>query len=277
MPRNCRPTSAKSSALTRKVRISQNELPESLVCDVRQLGRVPAHVDADRHGCQHAGDPDRRRGQVREVAGEQCDRDLGRRVVDATADLAHDVADRETDGDAADHVHDEAPGRTPERERARDRGGDGGLVDDERDAVVDEALALDDRDDAPRRADTSGDLGRRERVGRRDDRPERERAGPAEARRARARPRRSPPVVATVKPDREQRDRPQVRAQVAQAGEERRGVEKRRQDRDEHEIRRQLARAAGRGRSRAGGRPGRAGSRPAASSTPRRRARSRPR
>ena len=31
MPRSCRPTSAKSSALTRNVRISQNELPESLV------------------------------------------------------------------------------------------------------------------------------------------------------------------------------------------------------------------------------------------------------
>jgi len=41
-------------------------------------------------------------------------------------------------------------------------------------------------------------------------------------------------------PDREQRDRPQVRAQVAQPGEERRGIEERRQDRDEHEVRGQL-------------------------------------
>ena len=41
-------------------------------------------------------------------------------------------------------------------------------------------------------------------------------------------------------PHREQRDRPQVRAEVAQAREERRRVEERRQDRDEHEIRRQL-------------------------------------
>ena len=133
------------------------DLPERVAgeprLDVRQLRRVPAHVDADRHRGQHARDADRGRGQVGEVAGEERDRDLGRRVVDAAAHLADDVADGEPDRDAADHVDDEAPGRVPERERARDRGGDGGLVDDERDAVVDEALALDDRDDAPRRAD----------------------------------------------------------------------------------------------------------------------------
>ncbi len=41
-------------------------------------------------------------------------------------------------------------------------------------------------------------------------------------------------------PDREERDGPEVRAQVAQAGEERCRVEERRQDRDEHEVRRQL-------------------------------------
>ena len=40
--------------------------------------------------------------------------------------------------------------------------------------------------------------------------------------------------------NREQRNRTQVRAQVAQAGEERSRVEQRRQDRDEHEVRRQL-------------------------------------
>ena len=39
--------------------------------------------------------------------------------------------------------------------------------------------------------------------------------------------------------DGEQRDRPQVRAQVAQRGEERRRVEKRRQQRDEDDVRRQ--------------------------------------
>ena len=41
-------------------------------------------------------------------------------------------------------------------------------------------------------------------------------------------------------PDRQQADRPRVRAQIAQRGEERRGVEQRRQHADEHELGRQL-------------------------------------
>ena len=41
------------------------------------------------------------------------------------------------------------------------------------------------------------------------------------------------------KPDREQRDRSQIRTEVPEPGEERRRVEERRQDPDEHDFRRQ--------------------------------------
>ena len=83
-----------------------------------------------------------------------------------------------------------------------------------------------------------GDLGRGERVGRGDDRAEREGD----------RPRESDPLVRDDR-DRghrrddeaecEQRDRPLVRAQVAERREERAGVEERRQDGHEHDVRRQ--------------------------------------
>src|SRR5262249_53838578 len=115
---------------------------------------------------------------------------------------------------------------------------DRGLVEDEGRPVVQEALALEDRDDPVRQPDAAGDLGDREGVGRRDDRAERERRGPREAE----------PGVGddgdaghrrADEPASEQRDRPQIRAQVAQRGEERRRVEERRQERDEDDVRRQ--------------------------------------
>ena len=59
---------------------------------------------------------------------------------------------RQADDQAADAAGDELEARLPEREGAGDHGGDGEAVEDQRGPVVGEVLALDDRDQAPRRA-----------------------------------------------------------------------------------------------------------------------------
>ena len=99
-------------------------------------------------------------------------------------------------------------------------------------------LALRDRDHSSRHPHAAGNVGDSERVGRGDDRSERERGRPREAEptvgdgcNARHRP--------PHETDGEQRDRPQVRAEVAQRGEEGSRVEQRGQQRDEHDVRRQ--------------------------------------
>ncbi len=56
----------------------------------RQLGRVPADVDPDRHGRDHRRDADQLGRDVGEIAREQGDRHLGGREVEPAAHLAHD-------------------------------------------------------------------------------------------------------------------------------------------------------------------------------------------
>ena len=239
-PWSWKPTSAKSSALTRNTRISQNALPESRVCTFVSSRRVPAHVDADRHRGEDARDTERRRGQVREVAGEQRDRHFRRRVVDPPPHLPHHERDDETDGDPADHVQDEVPRRVPERERSGDRRGDGGLVEHERETVVDEALALEIETTRRGSVDAPGDsvaasasVG--ETIAPSMNAPAHDRSTNVACATRRRRT-----SSLTTSPNASSEIGRRLRAQVAQAGEERCRVEERRQDRDEHEIRRQL-------------------------------------
>ena len=71
---------------------------------------------------------------------------------------------------------DEVAGCVGERERAGDDRSGRELEEDERGAVVDEALALDDRDRAARDSEPVRDRRRGDRVGRRDDGAEHEAA-----------------------------------------------------------------------------------------------------
>ena len=96
------PTRPKRSAFSRKLKIAQNPAPCSASVARRQLGRVPAHVDAGRDDRQHAGGADRRRREKSEVAGEKRERDLERRIEQSPAHETDHVADDEPDGDAAD-------------------------------------------------------------------------------------------------------------------------------------------------------------------------------
>ena len=183
-------------------------------------------------------------GQVREVAGEERDRHLERRVVDPAPDLADHVADREPDRDAADDVPDEAHGRLPERERRRSRGDHREL--DRGRAPSPSLTRLSpsiDRDRPPRDAEPARDRGRRERD-RSARRPRRARRRPARrARRSRAcATTATPTIVAATRPIASSEIGRRFGRSSRSDGEERRRVEQRRQ-----EARSARARAAARG------------------------------
>ena len=224
----------------RRVEQELDDLPDRVALDPggwrRQHRRQAAHVDADGHGGEHAGDADRLRRQIGEVAAEQGDRHLDRRGVDAPPGERDDGADDDADRDAAENDDDELTARLEEAEGPGDDSGDGELVGDERGAVIDQRLAFDDRDDPPRDPEAAGDGRGRDGVGRRDDRPEHERRRPIEAERV-VGDDRNPDHRRKHEADRERRDLTDVAAQLAERREVRRRVEQRRQDHDQDEIR----------------------------------------
>ncbi len=157
----------------------------------------------------------------------------------------HEPAD-DAERDPAGHVDDEVAGRVEQVEGAAHRD-HGRPVRHQRRAVVDEALALDDRRHVPRHAEAPGDRGRRERIGRRDDGAERERRRPRQPSDRRVRGHRHGDRGEEHERDRAERDRAQVPAQVAQRGEVRRVEQQRRQEDEEDELRVELdVRHAGR-------------------------------
>src|SRR6185436_19846378 len=89
-----------------------------------QLGREPPEVDARRDGGKDGRDAEQLGGDEREVAREERDGDLRRRVVDATAELPHEPSHGQADPDPADDADDEEPTRLPRRERSGDDGHD---------------------------------------------------------------------------------------------------------------------------------------------------------
>jgi hypothetical protein len=164
------------------------------------------------------------------------DRHRGRGVVDAAADLGDQVTDDEPDRDPAGGGADELQARFAEGEAAADRGGDRDLVDDEGAGVVDQALALEDVDGAPRHPESAQDRARGDRVGRRDDRPQREGRGPGQVEDRVGQPA-DYGGGRQDQADRHQRDHPQVFAQRRQVGEEGVGVQQRRQEQEQDEVR----------------------------------------
>ncbi len=217
--------------------------------DGRQLRRVPAHVDARRDHRQHA----RRAQQVgrdeREIAGQKRDRDLERRVVQPQAHLPDHPSQRQADADAADHRPDERQGRAGHADRAGDDGQHGELVEHQRRPVVDQSLALDDRDDPARNTEPLGDRGGGQRIGGRDHRAQHERRRPRQPVDGRVRDPGNARGGAQHQAGREQADRALVGTQVAQRREERRRVEQRRQDAEQHHLRRDLDLGHARGKA----------------------------
>ncbi|HET8592846.1 MAG TPA: hypothetical protein VFL56_04215 [Solirubrobacterales bacterium] len=109
------------------------------------------------------------------------------------------------------------------------------LVGDQRGRVVDQALALDDVHQPPRRPDAAHDRRRRNRIGRRDDCAEHERHRPGQIHQLvgddRDRPR-----GRQNQADRLEGDHPGIRAQAAQVGEEGGRVEQRRQEDEQNQV-----------------------------------------
>ena len=164
MTGSCSPIRMKSRAFRTKTRISQTASPCTRVCAVVSSDVCAAHVDADGDRGQDGRDVRALGRQVGEVPREERDRDLERRVVEPPAQLADQPADAEADRDAAEHArHEREPG-VHEREAAGHDGRDGEAVGDERRPVVDQALALDDRDEPPRHAEPARDRRRRHRI-----------------------------------------------------------------------------------------------------------------
>ena len=157
---------------------------------------------------------------------------MRRRTLPTTS--RHDHAHRDSthgrdDETEPDLPHgDRAAGRRDRHAQRDDRGG-----------VVDQALALQDRHDAPRQPDPAGDRRGRDGVRRRDDRAERECRRPLD-RQDRMHEHRDPGGGEQHQPDAEQGDRPPVRPEVDQRRPDGRGVEQRRQQADQHDLRRQL-------------------------------------
>jgi hypothetical protein len=205
-----------------------------------QLGRVPAHVDADRHRGEDARDPRCHRWQVGEVAAHEGDRDRECRILNPAPHLPDDHADAEADGDPTDDVEHEAARGLAKREGPADHRDDGELVRDEGGAIVHEALAFDEGDKPARKPDALGDCSCGCRIGGGDHRPEHEGDSPAQAGDEHVRDDCDDDHRAEDEPDREECDGKRVLAEVSKRGEEGGSVEERWQHRDEDEIGRQL-------------------------------------
>ena len=204
-----------------------------------QLGRAPTHVHAYRDDGEHARDAERGRRKVGEVAGEKGDRDLNRRVVELAPDGGDQVADHETEGNATRGRPDQPKTGVPDGEAAGDDGDHRHPVEHERRPVVDQALALDDRDDPSRDTEPTRDRGRGEWIGGRDNRAEHKSRAPAQIRDQRMRHDGDADGRRRDEADRECGDLDDVLPQVAKRCVEGRRVEKRRQDRNEHDVGRQ--------------------------------------
>jgi hypothetical protein len=157
-------------------------------------GAEPADVDPGGHRRQHPGEerlapepeqlvPDEvghlLRRQVRRERREQGDDDLDRRVVERREGLDDDPPHRQADGDAPDGHHHELQARPPDGKGGPGRHAGRDPVSHDARRVVDEALALEQRDDPARHPEPLRDGGRGYGVGGGDDSPEHEGAHPA--------------------------------------------------------------------------------------------------
>ncbi len=152
----------------------------------------------------------------------------------------HEPAEREAERGAARADEEEVVRGVAERERARHRGRHGGAVEHERGAVVDEALALDERHDALGHAKAAEDRGGGDGVGGGDDRAEHEGRAPAQAGDDRVGDHGDGAGGEQDEDAGQQRHAGRVGAQVARGGEPAGRVQERRQEDEEDHVGRDL-------------------------------------
>jgi hypothetical protein len=155
-------------------------------------------------------------------------------------DQLHEDGDEQTDGDPSEGGPDEVEdhparghrgGRTP----GQACGGDGRAQGDESRRVVDERLALEDRDDPPRQADGPAHRCRRHRVGRCHHRPQCEGNGEGDGEQP---PHEQPDAGRSEEhqTDRQPEDRMPITCEIHQRGLEGGGIQQRRQDAEEDDV-----------------------------------------
>jgi hypothetical protein len=174
--------STNRTALTAKSRMSQTKKPCAVPGWAGSAVRGCPYIDPSGH-CRD--DPRRAEGvggHVGRVAGEQGDDDAQLGIGDPLADLSDQPSDRETDRHAAGRAGQELQAGAGQREASGDDASARDPVGDQRGGVVEQALTLDARDQTARRAETAHDRRGGQRVSWRDDRVERERAGPGQLR-----------------------------------------------------------------------------------------------
>ena len=178
---------------------------------------MPAHVDARRDDREHAGRADRRGREEREVARQEGDHHLERRVVEPAPDRGDHVADDEADPDAADDAPERAPAASRSENVPATTAATANL--NSTSAVpsltrLSPSMIASGRRGTPSRRPI---VGRRDRIGRRDDRAEDERRGPRQAVDHAVRDHGDRDHRRDDEPEREQGDRPEVLPQLAQS------------------------------------------------------------
>ena len=164
-------------------------------------------------------------GDVRRERDHQREAAVDHRVGQVPADLGHDEEEHEADGHAAAGSDAGSPGRPRPVEAAALDDRQRRAQRDQRGGVVEQRLALEDRDDPPGQADPAADRGRGHGVRRCDDGADRERDRPRDPGQQRVRHHADPERRECHEPDREQQDRAPVGPEVDQRGALRGGVQ----------------------------------------------------
>ncbi len=230
--------------------VLEQELDRAPVQPLRDPGgrglqdrRLVAQQQAGDHHREHSGAVDLLGRHVGDERRDQRDAGVDDRVGHAAAHTADDEEQQQADGHApgggeqevqADVEHGDLVAERDGGARAPDR--DGGPQGHQGGRVVEQRLALQDRDDPARDADAAGDRGRRHGVRRRDDRAEGERRRPGHVRDDVVGHHRDADRREGDQPDRQQQDRATVGVEVDQRRLQRRGVQQRRQQPDQHHL-----------------------------------------
>ncbi|ETB34194.1 hypothetical protein O977_06475 [Mycobacterium avium subsp. paratuberculosis 10-5975] len=145
--------------------------PDGAGLQAARPGFHPRRVVADdqpaHHDGQHAGGGQLFGDQIGEKRRGQRDGVGGQHVVPPPAQQAPGVGEHLAHHQAADGRQHELPDRRRRRERGPARHGDGDRERGQRGRVVEQSLALDQRDDVERQALLAGDGERGHRIGRR--------------------------------------------------------------------------------------------------------------
>ena len=223
-----------------RVRDEDERVPEAgdlpAACGRHDARCHAAGVHAGGHHGQHARQLEILRREVGEKRQHQRDRALQLRVLDAAPHRNGEPAGDESECDRTESDDHEVHRSIRHRELARRDGRQRRRVDHERGGVVEQAFAVDDRDDVARQSKALQHGDRRQLVGRRDDGAENERRGPRHAWDDRVREDRDRGRRHEDEPERERRDLTAVLPHDVGGRGDRFPIQQRREKDQQHEV-----------------------------------------